>query len=78
MCRMDETFQCHACGEGVNIPDRSRFTLSTGKPAVCPGCGAPHVYEAGIQMDQDWVRKQLQELAELRRQRSQVGQNEPA
>lgn len=69
---MDETFECHACGSRINIPDRSRFTLSTGRPATCAGCGAPHVYEAGIQMDQAWVKKQLEELAELRRGREEA------
>jgi hypothetical protein len=66
---LDETFECHACGESIDIPDRSRFTLSTSKPATCGSCGAPHVYEAGIQMDQGWVRQQLDELAALRRER---------
>jgi hypothetical protein len=63
----DEKFPCQACGESVANPDRTRFTLSASRPAVCPRCGAPHVYDAGIQIDQGWVRRQMEELAELRR-----------
>jgi hypothetical protein len=67
MAMADEHFSCRACGHSVENPDRNRFTLSISRPAVCPACHAPHVYEFGVQLDQGWLKRQISELASLKR-----------
>ena len=63
----DERFSCKACGHTVENPDGNRFALSVARPAVCPACSAPHVYEFGVQLDESWLKRQITELADLKR-----------
>lgn len=59
-------FSCQACGQRVEMPETVRYALSAERPGVCTGCGARHVFDASLRLDQSWVREKLDELGRLR------------
>lgn len=59
-------FACQACGQRVEVPEMIRYALSAERPGVCGGCGARHVFDASLRLDQSWVREKLDELGRLR------------
>lgn len=63
---VNESFHCHSCGQQVSIKDRSRYLLSPERPGVCDQCGARHVFDASVRLDDSWVRRRLSELSSLR------------
>lgn len=61
-----ESFHCHSCGQQVSISDRTRYLLSPERPGVCNHCGARHVFDASVRLDDTWVQRRLSELSSLR------------
>jgi len=76
--RFDESFRCHSCGETVDTHSRNRYLFSPQRPGICQRCGAPHVFEASVRLDDGWVRPRLSEWSRLQSATQAESRQEPS